>query len=606
MRSRPPSDRGTAPRDTLQALRVVLRYARLDLVVLGAVAACVLYVLAQVSLPWAVGRIIDDALTTKRTDALLTWAAFLVLAAFVSAVARGASELAFTAWRERAVLDLRLRMIDHLHQLRVCLLEREPAGRWQARLMNDAAVVGRLYNPTIHQIVHSTMHLASVAVVLGLQYGTLALWAVAVVPSYLILPLVLGRALRSSSADLQAAEAECSGRLQESITGIREIKAFARGNWSRSRIEPALRSAIGQRLRVAGLNGAYNLQFAVFWAVVAVAYWAGGRQVLAEEITVGQLVAFVAYIGALATPLDGLMTAHAQVQAGHGALSRVLAFLSLPAEADAGPGAPTVTRSPPVVFERVSFSYADRPCPAVIEFDLCVEAGTSVAVVGPSGAGKSTLLRLLLRFHDPHSGRILMDGIDLRQYDLTALRRAIGVLPQEPMLFSGSVRENIRFGCLEAAHADVEIAAQRARAHDFILQLPEGYDTEVGERGVGLSVGQRQRVALARIMLRDPALVLLDEPTSALDPVSEHAIQAGLRALLRQRTSFVVAHRLATIESADVIIVLDHGRLLAAGTHSDLLKTCRLYQTLHDASAAGPGRERRGGRADVGHHRVPA
>jgi ATP-binding cassette, subfamily B, bacterial len=564
----------------------ILRYGRIDVFLLLGVLGAVVLVAAQLSLPWAVGRIIDDALSAQEPGALLRWSLFLAGAALVFIAAKGCSDVSFTRWRENGLMTLQTRMLDHLHRLRVDSLDRELSGSVHARFVNDATRAGQLLSPVLRQVVQSGAMLAMAAAVLLVQYGQLAFWALALVPAYVVFPLMFGPRLRRASAERQGAEARFSATLQESIRGLREIKTFNRGEWSAGRILPALRDAVRGRMRVALCHWGYNLQFALYWAILAVAYWLGGQRVLRGDMTVGELVAFVAYLGALSAPLDGLVSAHAQVQASDGAVRRVLDFLELPEEPQGTSFRNPARSAPRLEIERVRFTYPDRMRPALDDFSLSVEPGMRVAVVGPSGAGKSTLLKLLLRFHDPDSGRILLDGKDLRTHAPEALRSVIGCVAQEPTIFTGSVRENIRFGRVEATDPDVEEAARLAHAHDFICDLPDGYATELGERGVLLSVGQRQRLALARVLLRAPRLVLLDEPTSALDAVSEHAVGEGMRLLLAGRTSFVVAHRLSTVLAADRLVVVDGGRMVAAGTHAELLAASPLYDRLYRTSLA--------------------
>jgi ATP-binding cassette, subfamily B, bacterial len=571
----------------------VLRYGRLDGFLLLGLLGAVILVAAQLSLPWAVGRIIDDALGTGGPGALLRWSLFLAGAALVFIAAKGCSDVAFTRWRENALLALHVHMLGHLHRLPVDYLDREESGGVHARFVNDALRAVRLFSPVVRQVVQSGVLLVMAVVVLVAQYGHLALWALALVPAYVVFPLIFGPRLRRTSAELQAAEGRLSARLQEAIGGLREIKTFNRSDWSTERIVPALRHAVNRRMRVVLCHWGYNLQFALYWGILAVAYWLGGRQVLRGELTVGELVAFVAYLGALSAPLDGLISAHGEVQASHGAVRRVLDFLGQPQEPRGAPLPHRSPRAPRVAFEGVRYTYPGRVQPALIDFDLSVEPGMRVAVVGPSGAGKSTLLKLLLRFHDPDAGMIRLDGEDLRNLAPAAVRSMIGCVPQEPTLFTGSVRENLRFGRVAATDREVETAARLAHAHDFIRELPAGYDTELGERGVLLSVGQRQRLALARVLLRAPRLVLLDEPTSALDAVSERAIGEGLERLLEGRTSFVVAHRLSTVLAADRLVVVDAGRMVAAGTHAELLASSPLYgrlcrMSLTESNGASP------------------
>jgi ABC-type multidrug transport system fused ATPase/permease subunit len=510
----------------------------------------------------------------------------LATLAIAFVLCKGISELAFVRWSEQSLYALKCRMFKHLHRVPMRFIEGEQTGRLNALFTNDAVKVGRLYNVVCRESVLGSLQLIIISVVLISQYGRLALWAFALLPIYIVFPLLSASPIRNASREVQAAEGLESARLQETLDGIRDIKAFENHKWRTQQFSPILRAGADKRFRISLLRAAYSLDYALYWTAMALVYWLGGQQVLAGALSIGQLVALGSYLGALDSPVSGLLGIHSQVQSLHGPVRRVLQFLAVPVEQDAAASGVSMVRAPTVQFEQVSFYYTENNAPAVSTFSLRVRAGQRVAIVGPSGAGKSSLIKLLLRFYDPQSGSIQLDGRDLRDYNLGSLRSSIGTVFQDPFLFSGSVRENIRFGCLTATDLDVQTAARMANAHEFIEQLPSGYDTEIGERGVRLSVGQRQRIALARVGMRAPQIVLLDEPTSALDAVSEQAVQCGLHQLLAGRTCFIVAHRLRTILAVDLIVVLDRGKLVGVGKHEELLNNCGLYRNLYECSVA--------------------
>lgn len=538
------------------------------------------HIVAQLAIPVTIGLIIDDALVRHRADILLQRTLLLGLAAAATAVFMGVHEVAFSRWAEQALLNLKLRMLEHLNRAAVSLFDQGRSGGITALFTNDAVKVGKLFNSACGDAAYGLLELTLTLLAIAYWYGNLVLLACALLPVYACFPLFFARFIRDASSQVQVSEAAEGSSLQETISGMRDIRALGREAWVLGRITPILEAAIRLRNRVVLLRWLYNLDYVLYWTVIALVYWQGGQLVLEGKITIGQLVALTAYLGYLEGPIGKLFAAHAQFQTSYGALHRIYKFLAAPIERSPSSGAVRLDAPPSVVFDQVEFRYGNTPRPTIAGLDLSVAAGQRVAIVGPSGAGKSTLLKLLLRFYTPDRGAIRLNGIDIGRYELASLRSAIGTVFQEPLLFSGSIRENIRFGRPEASNEELEEAARRANAHDFIEALPHGYDTEVGEHGAMLSVGQRQRIAVARAVLLRPKIVLLDEPTSALDAASEHHVHAGLEQLMAGRTCFVVAHRLSTVSTAHLVVVMSDGTLAAAGTHGDLLEACPLYRSL--------------------------
>ncbi|CEP34214.1 MULTISPECIES: ABC transporter transmembrane domain-containing protein [unclassified Halomonas] len=488
---------------------------------------------------------------------------------------------------ERLAADLRQRVFDHLLTLEPSFFESasdgRAAGEIASRLTADTSVLQSLFGSSVSLALRNLFMLVGAVVLMLVTQPWLSAMVLIGIPATLLPIVWYGRRVRRLSRTSQDRVAELGRYAEEALSGIKTLQAFTHEAVDKShygqRVEQAFGSAVERTQQRAWLTGVAML---VVFTAVGLMLWQGGQAVLDGTMSAGELSAFIFYAVLAAGAIATLAEVAGDVQRAAGAAERLLELLDTQ-PAIQSPVNPQSLLSPSrgeITLENVTFTYPGRETPALEGFDLHIKPGERVAVVGPSGAGKSTLLALLLRFYDPSQGRITLDDRDVRALDLAALRRAMGLVSQEPVLFSGSVAENLRYGDPEADIDRLRIAAQDASALDFIDALPQGFDTPLGPGGVQLSGGQRQRLAIARALLKNPAVLLLDEATSALDAESERLVQQALDRLMVGRTSIVIAHRLATVIAADRLLVLEGGKLVAAGTHAELLTTSALYRHL--------------------------
>ncbi|HUQ17822.1 MAG TPA: ABC transporter ATP-binding protein [Candidatus Saccharimonadales bacterium] len=552
-----------------------------------ALAAALLVLSTVLGLIWpqVVLRVLDLGLhDPELLDRLIL---VLIAVLLVRAVIDGARQYVMTWTGERVIFDLRMAIVRHLQSLSLSFFTGRKTGELMSHVTSDATLVHGVVTQTIISVLGQVLTLVGGLVVIFVMNWRLALLTLVVAPPIGLLGQYLGRRIRSLSREAQDAQGEAVGVLQEAIAEIRTVQAFTRERYEADRFHDKLLVTFGAVLRRARISSTLFplIGFLGFFASIVV-LWYGGHQVIDGQSTPGQLVAFLLYAGMVAGPVGGLASQWTQVQEAFGAADRIFALLdTAPAVGDA-PGAGVLPRGDgEIAFHAVSFRYANGP--VVLEDITAVfRAGETTALVGPSGAGKTTLVSLVDRFYDPTAGRITIDGVDLRSVTVRSVRERIAAVPQEPVLFATSVRDNIRYGRLEATAAEIDAAAAAANATEFIARLPEGLETVVGERGVKLSVGQRQRIAIARALLRDARVLLLDEATSSLDNESEYLVQEALGRLMAGRTTIVIAHRLTTVESADRILVLERGRIVEDGTHTTLLEQGGLYRRLYTRAFA--------------------
>ncbi len=576
------------PRDVGQLWRLLVYTRPYRTLLVVAAAATLIASAFGLIFPRVIGTLIDASfLRIGTTDTgPLDRTVLLLLGVFLAQALFGAAQTYLLSYvGEGVVANLRRELYAHLVTLSPRFFETHKTGDLTSRLTADVATVQGAVSSALAQLFSQSLTLVGALVILLATNWRLSLLMLSIVPVVVLAAVYFGRQLRRVSRAYQDRVAAANGSADEAIGNIRVVQSFTAEPWEARRYADLIRESFAVALKRARVRAAFvpGVTFAMFGAIGAV-LWYGGRLVIAGTITPGALVSFLFYTLLVAASIGAFTGLLSQFQEALGASSRIFELLDegsdLPGPANPAPLGEVVGR---VSFEGVGFAYGDRGEGEVLSgINLDVAPGEVVALVGPSGAGKSTLVSLIPRFYDVTSGALKLDGRDVRDLDLRELRGHVGIVPQETQLFSGSLRENIRYGRPEASDAEIEAAARAGGAHGFISAFPGGYDTPVGERGVKLSGGQRQRVAIARALLKNPRVLILDEATSALDSESESLVQGALERLMVGRTTLVIAHRLSTVRNAGRIVVLDAGRVLETGTHAELLARGGLYRDLYD------------------------
>jgi ATP-binding cassette, subfamily B, bacterial len=548
-----------------------------------AVSALVLTAAVSLTLPLAVRRVVDGFNSDNAMLLDQYFAAALAIAALL-AVGTGLRYYLVTRLGERVVADIRRALFDRVVGLSPAFFERILTGEVLSRLTTDTTLILSLIGSSVSVALRNVLILLGGMVLMLFTSAKLTGLVLLIVPAIVVPIVILGRRLRSLSRENQDWIAASSGNASEALTSVQTVQAFTHEAETRAAFGEMTEKSFGSARARIGTRAVMTVIVILltFSGIVGV-LWIGANDVRSGAMSPGELIQFLIYAVMVAGAVGALSEIMGELQRAAGATERLSELLATE-DLVADPSQPRALPRPvqgEIAFQGVRFRYPARPETSALDgLDLRVRPGETVALVGPSGAGKTTILQLLLRFYDPQEGRITLDGIDLRDMARADFRQAIALVPQDPVIFAASARENIRFGRPDASDAEVEAAAKAAAAHEFLRALPQGYDTYVGERGVMLSGGQKQRIAIARAILRDAPVLLLDEATSALDAESERAVQLAVERLSVGRTTLVVAHRLATVKKADRIVVFDKGRIVATGTHDALVAEGGLYARL--------------------------
>ena len=539
---------------------------------------------AQIALIWVTGRgVIDKALVSHDTQRLWLYVGTIVALGFVSAALMSGRRLISGKQALDVEMDLRQGLYSHFVRLSFGFYDRQQTGQLMSRATVDLQGVRFFLGYGLIFFFQNVLTVASVTVVLFFFEWRLALVVLAVTPFLVALAYRYSHVAHPTLRDVQQKLADVATVAEENIVGVHVVKAFAQEPAEEEKFRERNEALFRQTIRANRQRATYVplLSFVPLLAQAAVLL-VGARMVASGSLSVGSFFSFNLYLALLVTPLRSLGMWVGQAQRATASGERIFQILDEPEDVADRPGAVELPEGDGAIrFEDVTFSYLPGR-PVLEHLELALDAGTTVALIGHTGSGKTTLSSLVPRFYDVDSGHVVVDGVDVRDVKLASLRRSIGVIAQDPFLFSTTVRDNIAFGLPDLTDDEVERVARLAQAHEFVERLPQGYDTVIGERGITLSGGQRQRIAIARALAVDPRILILDDATASVDATTEAKIRAGLREVMQGRTTLIIAHRLSTIALADEVVVLDGGRIVARGTHDELLETSSVYREIHE------------------------
>ena len=536
----------------------------------------------NLAVPLYIRNLVDIVMVEKNLEHLNSIALAISLLFLVQLICQTIHNYLFDVTEKRVIADFRIKLFNHLHKMSVSYFVKRRTGEVMSRMTNDVTTIENIVTDLPATMIQQSIRLLGGIIIIIYMNWKLTFMILVLAPALALFARVFGRKLKKLSTEIQDKLAVSTTVLEENISCYQVVKSFVRDHLESNRFSKAIEdSFISARKRV--IISAFfgpSIGFIAF-STSLVLLWYGGREVITGQISPGELIAFILYATIIAGPMGSFARMYTRLQEGLGASKRLFELLDTQGEVRSLPNAQIMPKvSGQIEFDSTCFYYQEN-CEVIKNISFKVEPGQTIALVGPSGAGKTTLIRLLHRFYDPTQGEIRVDGIPLKNVELSSYWKQIGIVPQETILFGGSIEMNIRYAKDGASEEEIIAAAKAANAHTFIMECPEQYKTIVGEKGIRLSAGQRQRIAIARAILKNPSILILDEATSALDNESEVLIQEALEGLMANRTSIVIAHRLSTIHKAEKILVMDAGAIVESGTHSELMKQKGLYHRLY-------------------------